>query len=118
MTVANIELHPIPVDAYLELLGPDVIRVKGHRIGLEHIVERYQEGFSPEQIMLDFPGLDLPQIYGILAYYLHNQAEVDAYIARVNARAQAAYQAWAANPSPATLRVRELRARRTQGRQS
>jgi uncharacterized protein (DUF433 family) len=118
MTVASIELHPIPVDVYLELVGPDVIRVKGHRIGLEHIVERYQEGFSPEQITLDFPGLDLPQIYGILAYYLHNQAEVDAYIARVNARAEAAYQAWASNPSPATLRVRALRARRAQRRQA
>ena len=118
MTVANLKLHPIPVDAYLELIGPDVIRVKGHRIGLEHIVERYQEGYSPEQIALDFPGLDLPQIYGILAYYLHNQAEVDAYIARVNARAEAAYQAWAASPSPMTQRVRELRARRAQERRS
>jgi uncharacterized protein (DUF433 family) len=117
MTVTHIELHPISVDAYLELVGPDIIRVKGHRIGLEHIVERYQEGFSPEQIMLDFPGLELPQIYGILTYYLHNQDEVDAYMARINARAEAAYQAWAANPSPATLRVRELRARHAQGRQ-
>jgi uncharacterized protein (DUF433 family) len=118
MTVTPIELHPTAVDVYLELAGPDVIRVKGHRIGLEHIVERYQEGFSPEQIMLDFPGLDLPQIYGILTYYLHNQDEVDAYMARVNARAEAAYAAWAANPSPATLRVRALRARRVQERQS
>jgi uncharacterized protein (DUF433 family) len=117
MTVASIELHPIPVDAYLERIGPDVIRVKGHRVGLEHIVERYQEGYSPEQMTLDFPGLDLAQIYGIIAYYLHNQAEVDAYVARVNARAEAAYHAWAANPSSATLRVRELRARRAQGRQ-
>jgi uncharacterized protein (DUF433 family) len=111
MAVASIEFHPIPVEAYLERIGPDVIRVKGHRVGLEHIVERYREGYSPEQMALDFPGLDLAQIYGIIAYYLHNQPEVDAYVARVNARAETAYQMWAATPSPATLRVRELRAR-------
>lgn len=102
------------LEDYLDLQEPDVIRIKGHRIGLEHVVERYYEGYSPEQIALDFPGLSLEQIYGVIAYYLHNQAEVDAYIARINASAEAAYKAWAANPSPATLRVQAVRAQREQ----
>jgi uncharacterized protein (DUF433 family) len=110
MAEATMEIRPIPVDDYLEVVSPDVIRVKGHRIGLEHIVEYYREGFSPEQIALEFPGLSLSKIYGIIAYYLYNQNEVDAYLARVNARAEAAYQQWAANPSPATQRVQMLRA--------
>jgi len=98
---------------YLEVIADDIIRVKGHRIGLEHIVERYQAGFSPEQIALDFPGVDLPTIYTIIAYYLHHQTLVEAYLARVNARAEAAYQAWAAqSPSAATLRIRALKAAR------
>ena len=119
MTLADtITVHPLLIDDYLELVGPDVVRMKGHRIGLEHIVERYHDGYSAEQIALDFPGVGLAQIYGILAYYLHNQDEVDAYIARVNARADAAYQRWAANPSPATERVRALRAARARERQS
>jgi uncharacterized protein (DUF433 family) len=99
------------MEDYLESVGTDMIRVKGHRIGLEHIVERYQEGYSPEQIALDFPGLDLEQVYGIIAYYLRNEADVHAYIERVNARAERAYQQWAAHPSPATRRVQEIRAR-------
>ena len=108
------EVLPIPMDEYLELLGPDVIRVKGHRIGLEHIVERYQEGYSPEQIALDFPGLALSQIYGIIAYYLHNEVEVTSYLARVNRRSEAAYHQWSQQPSDATRRVRALLVQRAQ----
>jgi uncharacterized protein (DUF433 family) len=115
MTTTTIAIEPISVDDYLEIVGPDIIRVKGHRIGLEHIVEHYQEGYSPEQIAQDFPGVGLPAIYTIIAYYLHNQGRVDAYLVRVNARAEAAYQEWAASPpSPATLRVRALKERREQ----
>lgn len=118
MSAASItEVRPIPMDEYLELLGPDIIRVKGHRIGLEHIVERYQEGYSPEQIALDFPGLGLQQIYGIIAYYLHNQSEVNAYLARVNSRSDAAYHQWSQRPSDATQRVRALLAQRAQSHQ-
>jgi uncharacterized protein (DUF433 family) len=109
---------PMQLEDYLDFQGPDVVRIKGHRIGLEHIVERYQEGYSPEEIGLDFPGLSLEKIYGVIAYYLHNQADVDAYIERVNARAEAAYQDWAANPSPASLRLRRIKEQREQYRKS
>lgn len=107
-------IPPLPVNEYLEIVSDDDIRVKGHRIGLEHIVQRYHEGYSPEQIAQDFPGLELKAIYVIIGYYLHNQGEVDAYVARLNARFEADYQTWATEPrSPASLRVQELRARRT-----
>lgn len=113
MSTALNSLHPIPVNDYLEIVSADDIRVKGHRIGLEHIVQRYHEGYSPEQIALDFPGLALKAIYAIISYYLHNQGAVDAYIARLDATFAADQQAWAAEQrSPASLRVQELRAQR------
>ena len=97
----------------MELVADDDIRVKGHRIGLEHIVQRYHEGYSPEEIALDFPGLELKAIYVIIGYYLHNQGDVDAYIARLDAKVAVDYQSWAAEPrSPASLRVQELRTQR------
>jgi uncharacterized protein (DUF433 family) len=102
------------VDDYLEVVGPDIIHVKGHRIGLEHIVERYQEGYSPEQIADDFPGLELPAIYAIIAYYLHNQGAVDAYIARIDAAAEARYREWTANMPEVSRRVRAIIAQRRQ----
>ncbi|MDZ4720032.1 MAG: DUF433 domain-containing protein [Roseiflexaceae bacterium] len=113
MTAPLTTIRPLLVDEYLDIVADDDIRVKGHRIGLEHIIQRYHEGYSPEQIGLDFPGLELKAIYVIISYYLQNQGDVDAYIARLDAKFATDYQSWAAEPrSPASLRVQELRAQR------
>ncbi len=100
------------LDMYLDWPEPDVIRIKGHRIGLEHIIERFRLGMSPEQIALDFPGVGLEVIYTTIAYYLHNKVDVDAYIARINAEAEAQYQAWLKDPhggqSPLRQRLRAI----------
>lgn len=106
-------LEPLHVDEYLTIAGNDDIRVKGHRIGLEHIVQRYHEGYSPEQIVQDFPGLELKAVYVILSYYLHHQNDINAYIARLDAQFAADYRAWTAEPrSSASQRIQELRAQR------
>ncbi len=57
------------------------IRLTGHRIGLFHVVDRYQEGYSPEMIVEDLPTLSLALIHRVIAFYLENQSEVDAYVA-------------------------------------
>ena len=93
---------------YLDIQAIDVIRLKGHRIGLEHIVERYHEGYTPEQMALEYPGVSLEQIYGVIAYYLHNQAEADAYITRIDAEAEARRRAWAAHMPELSQRVRAV----------
>jgi uncharacterized protein (DUF433 family) len=100
------------LEEYLDVQGDDVIRLKGHRIGLEHIVERYHEGYSPEHIALEFPGVSLEQIYGVITYYLHHQADVDAYIARIDAIADARYREWEANMPEVSKRVRAILAQR------
>ena len=57
------------------------IRLTGHRIGLFHVVDRYQEGYSPEMIGEELPALSLALIHRVIAFYLENQREVDAYVA-------------------------------------
>jgi uncharacterized protein (DUF433 family) len=105
------ELQPLVMTNYLEVVGPDEIRIKGHRLGLEHIVERYREGWSAEQITEEFPGLALEKVYAVIAYYLANRHIVEDYLARIDARAEAAYREWAAAPpSPAMARIRALKA--------
>ena len=96
------------LEDYLDVQGPDIIRLKGHRIGLEHIVERYHDGYTPEQIALEYPGVSLEQIYGVIAYYLHHQAEVDAYISRIDALAEERRRMWAANMPEVSRRVRAV----------
>ena len=102
------------LEDYFDFLGPDVIRIKGHRIGIEHVLAYYREGFSPEQITQEFPGLSLEKIYATITYYLHNQAEVDAYLERLEAWSEEEYRKWAANPSPVVERLRKLKAMRGQ----
>lgn len=57
------------------------IRLTGHRIGLSHVVYFYNEGFSTEMLVGQFPTLPLSLVHKVIAFYLENQAEVDAYVA-------------------------------------
>src|SRR6266581_5171656 len=66
-------------------------------------------GESPETICQNFELLRLEEVYGAIAYYLANQAEIDAYVVRQSEK-------WAegkrnAEPLPANLREKLMRAR-------
>src|SRR5579859_5582892 len=97
-------------EEYLDFQAPDVIRLRGHRIGLEHIVEAYKEGETPEQIAAYYKSLSLEHIYAVIAYYLHNRDDVDAYLARVNAAAAARERT--SQPSAVMRRIRATIAKR------
>jgi uncharacterized protein (DUF433 family) len=83
--------------------------VASTRISLDSIVHAFRRGDSPETICQDFELLRLEEVYGAIAYYLANQAEIDANLIRQNEK-------WAegrrnAEPLPANLRERLMRAR-------
>jgi uncharacterized protein (DUF433 family) len=86
-----------------------VYYVSGTRISLDSIVYAFRDGLSPESIREDFEGLSLVHVYGVIAFYLDNQAEVNAYLASRKA-AWAALEAQGAPPSD-ELRARVDRAR-------
>lgn len=102
------------LEEYFDFIGSDAIRLKGHRVGLEHVLELYHEGYSPEQIVQELPSLDLEQVYAAITYYLHNKAEVDAYLAHIERRTQEYIQAAEAHPSPIAQRMRALKQQRKQ----
>lgn len=57
------------------------IRIKGHRIRLLEVAKQFKYGHSAETIALDvFPTLQLAEVYKAIAFYLENQAELDALI--------------------------------------
>jgi uncharacterized protein (DUF433 family) len=56
------------------------IHLAGHRIGLRHVVELYNEGYTPEMLQDHFPTLSLALVHKVIAFYLENRPEVDAYI--------------------------------------
>jgi uncharacterized protein (DUF433 family) len=72
----------IQLPDFLELDADNEVRIRGHRIRMIDIAARYSEGHWPETILLDhYPTLNLPIIHKTIAFYLENQAEVDALIA-------------------------------------
>ena len=67
-------------------------RVTGTRVSLDSLVYLYREGISPEGMAESYPALTLEQVHGALAFYLANQAEVDAYLAKAEAVAAVEHQ--------------------------
>jgi len=49
-------------------------------ISLDAIAYAFQQGLSPQSIVQYFPLLTLEQLYGAIAFYLGNRAEIDAYL--------------------------------------
>lgn len=96
------------LEDYFDVISPDEIRIKGHRINIEQIVRRFHNGYAPEEMMQDFPGLSLEKIYGVIAYYLHNKAEVDAYMKRLDEHAEEQASATRADPSSISRRIHAL----------
>jgi uncharacterized protein (DUF433 family) len=115
---AMISIRPVHLEDYFEIIEPGAIRIKGHRIGIEHVVERYKNGLSPEQIAQDFPGLNLEKIYATITYYLHHKAEIDAYIVDLNVDFEQFMQDLESREVPPVVRrLRNLRARREREQQ-
>ncbi len=72
------------------------IRLTGHRIGLLHVIDRYDEGCSPEEILREYPTLSLDLIRKVIAFSADHRVEVEAYIAAELAE----IERQAAEPSP------------------
>ena len=49
-------------------------------ISLDAIAYAFPQGLSPQSIVQYFPLLTLEQLYGAIAFYLGNRAEIDAYL--------------------------------------
>lgn len=97
------------LEDYFDFLSPDDIRLKGHRIGIDDVLEYYLEGYSPEEIVADLPTLSLEQVHATITYYLHHRAEIDAYLARLRLRREQRYEEWSAHPSPVAQRLQALK---------
>ncbi len=94
---------------YFEFVDGDTIKIRGHRLGIEHVLAYYLEGYHPSEIADELPGLSLEEIYATITYYLANRNALDAYLRRRQRRDEQAYQEWAAQPSPLIHRLRAIR---------
>src|SRR5688500_13420729 len=56
------------------------VRVGNTRVLLELVAAAFSDGASAEEIVEQFPTLDLADVYAVLAFCLRNTSEVNAYI--------------------------------------
>ena len=54
--------------------------ITGTRVSLDSVVYGFLQGHSAETIAQSLPVLRLVEVYGAIAYYLANQAEIDQYL--------------------------------------
>ena len=108
-------------EALIRLLPPCLhwhtdgeIRLVGHRIGLHQFLYYYNQGFTAEMMLCQFPTLELATIHKVIAFYLDNRAEVDRYAAQYQAELDALRAAGPHAPSVAEIRKRlEMRQKAT-----
>jgi uncharacterized protein (DUF433 family) len=84
-------------------------RITNSRVSLDSVVHAYWEGKSPEAIAEDFSTLTSEQVYGAIAFYLHNKPEIDQYLCRQDARWTQMAAASESRNGPLLTRLRNVR---------
>ncbi len=65
-----------------------IVRVGNSRISLDLIVEQYENGMTPEDMVRAYDTLVLADVHAVIAYYLRHRDEVRAYLKRRAAEAE------------------------------
>ena len=95
-----------------EFINPETIRIKGTRVGIEIVIEKFLDGANPKEIQWHYPHLTLKQIYATITYYLYNKDAIDAYVEAGHKRVESAYEAQRKNPPPGVKRLMKIKAQR------
>ena len=103
-----IEVAPVPLEADAD----GVVRVGGTRVTLDTIVAAFREGATAEEVVYQYPSLDLADVYSVIGYYLQRRSEVEAYLRRRQQQSDLVREQNEARFDPRGIRDRLL-ARRT-----
>lgn len=71
-----IEAERVP----LEMDAGGLVRIAKTRVTLDSVIAAFHDGASAEQIVEQYPSLDLAVVYAVIGYYLRHQDEVHAYL--------------------------------------
>jgi uncharacterized protein (DUF433 family) len=59
-----------------------VLKVGDTRVSLDTVVYEFNKGADAAEIQNQYDSMSLAQVHAAIAYYLHNKAEVDRYLAK------------------------------------
>ena len=81
------------IDTPLMADKDNVIRIGKTRVTLDTLIYTFNLGATPEEIVQQYPALDLATVYAAIAYYLQHRQEIDLYLGERDREAEAIRQA-------------------------
>jgi uncharacterized protein (DUF433 family) len=98
----------IPSKTYVKVNDQGAFCIGLPGVSLDSVVIGFQQGHSAETIQQLYPALTLEEVYGAIAFYLANRAEVDQYLLQQDQLWERARELAARHPSPVVQRLRLL----------
>src|SRR5437763_10804675 len=83
----GLPLHAEPPPLRVDEGG--VVRVGKSRVSFDLVVEQYENGMTPEDLVRAYDTLDLADVHAVIAYYLRHREDVRAYLKRREEEASA-----------------------------
>ncbi|HEX9652894.1 MAG TPA: DUF433 domain-containing protein [bacterium] len=100
----SINAEPVPL-----LTGKDgVVRVSDTRVTLDTVVAAFNDGATAEEIVQQYPSLQLADVYAVISHYLRNRSEVEKYLRKRQKQAQEIRKQNEAKFDPSGIRERLL----------
>lgn len=100
--------EPIP----LRIDSDGVVRVGGTRVTLDTLVAAFHDGATAEEMVQQYPSLQLADVYAVIGYYLRHQPEVEAYLQERQQRSETVRRENEARFDPRGVRDRLLARRK------
>lgn len=75
-TVVGTLPKPVKLDPH------GILRVGNTRVALDLVIHEFNQGSDAADIQRSYDTLSLAEVHAAIAYYLHNKAEVDAYLTK------------------------------------
>ena len=84
--------HSLPLHAErppLRIDEGDVVRVSGTRITLDLVIDQYESGMTPEDMVRACDSLELADVYAVIGWYVRHKGEVADYLKQRAEQAEA-----------------------------
>jgi uncharacterized protein (DUF433 family) len=91
-----------------------VVRVGNTRVTLDTLVAAFCDGATAEEIVQQYPSLNLADVYQVIGYYLRRPLEVDTYPQQRKVHAESIRQQNETRFQPNRIRERLLARRRSE----
>ena len=66
--------------APLRIAADGTVYVGKTRVPIDTIIEAFSEGYSAEEIAMQYPTIEIGDSYAVIAYYLRHRSQVEIYL--------------------------------------